>query len=351
MRYTVCARNNGVPEAGLSPVWNSFKSATLLQDETPPDIFPMGDGIYYFDLSDLEIDKSLFGVIDFSSTITDANERYLPVDLALRQLNEIRVNTANTAASFDNYTRPVSTVFLGEFALGDTVRWAFSSHSFAGLVNTSGDEPYTYSYSVYESGTAYPAAPILSDTVQTVTGVDAFELAEGALLLSSGDGFEAGKQYRLLQSTRNDGSAILYLFDVVASPSGSAPTVEEIRQEMDSNSTKLAAIKAKSDLIPASPAAVGSAMTLANNAVSAAAIAPDAGTELAAALLGTALGTGEWATVTVTDALKAAWADGYGKVVLDLAQQKLFLYAPDGTTLVKTFNLNSATAPTTRIPA
>jgi hypothetical protein len=72
----------------------------------------------------------------------------------------------------------------------------------------------------------------------------------------------------------------------LAPTGGSAPTVTEIRQEMDSNSTQLAAIvadtselqtdwvnggrldllidavKAKTDLIPASPAAVGSAMTL-----------------------------------------------------------------------------------------
>jgi hypothetical protein len=36
----------------------------------------------------------------------------------------------------------------------------------------------------------------------------------------------------------------------------------EIRQEIDSNSTQLAAIKVKTDNLPASPAAVGSEMTL-----------------------------------------------------------------------------------------
>lgn len=41
---------------------------------------------------------------------------------------------------------------------------------------------------------------------------------------------------------------------------GSAPTVAQIRQEMDSGSTQLAAIKAKTDNLPASPAAVGSNM-------------------------------------------------------------------------------------------
>lgn len=43
---------------------------------------------------------------------------------------------------------------------------------------------------------------------------------------------------------------------------GSAPTVVQIRTEIDTNSTQLAAIKAKTNTIPASPAAVGSAMTL-----------------------------------------------------------------------------------------
>lgn len=48
--------------------------------------------------------------------------------------------------------------------------------------------------------------------------------------------------------------------------------------------TEVAAIKAKTDLIPASPAAVGSAMTLAANAVSAAALAADAVAEIQAGL-------------------------------------------------------------------
>jgi len=52
--------------------------------------------------------------------------------------------------------------------------------------------------------------------------------------------------------------------------SGEAPSVSEIRTEIDSNSTQLAAIKAKTDNIPASPAAVGSEMALANDAITSA---------------------------------------------------------------------------------
>lgn len=49
--------------------------------------------------------------------------------------------------------------------------------------------------------------------------------------------------------------------------------------------TEVAAIKAKTDNLPGSPAAVGSAMTLAADAIDAASIKADAGTELATALL------------------------------------------------------------------
>lgn len=47
-------------------------------------------------------------------------------------------------------------------------------------------------------------------------------------------------------------------YSLVAAP----PTAVQVRQEMDSNSTQLAAIKASTDNLPASPAATGDAMTL-----------------------------------------------------------------------------------------
>jgi len=53
---------------------------------------------------------------------------------------------------------------------------------------------------------------------------------------------------------------------------------------------------------------------------------------------------------TVGDALNAARANGFGKWAVDTAASPptLKLYANDGTTVVRTFNLDSATAPTTR---
>jgi hypothetical protein len=51
---------------------------------------------------------------------------------------------------------------------------------------------------------------------------------------------------------------------------------------------------------------------------------------------------------TVSQVLQAAWAQGAGKWVM--SGTTLTLYAPDGTTPVAAFTLNSATAPTTRTP-
>ncbi len=50
---------------------------------------------------------------------------------------------------------------------------------------------------------------------------------------------------------------------------------------------------------------------------------------------------------TVGDALNAARAQGFGRWTL--AGTALTLYAADGTTVVRTFTLNDATAPTSRI--
>lgn len=84
------------------------------------------------------------------------------------------------------------------------------------------------------------------------------------------------------------------------------------------------AIKTKTDNLPASPAAVGSAMTLDLTQT-----VPTANT-----------------AQTVGDALNAARAQGFG--VWKLVGTTLTLYAADGTTAVRTFTLDSATAPTQR---
>lgn len=93
--------------------------------------------------------------------------------------------------------------------------------------------------------------------------------------------------------------------------------------------TEVAAIKAKTDLIPASPAAVGSAMTL----------------DLTQALSAPAATDGTQAH-TLGEALNAARAQGFGKWAIVGTQ--LRLYAPNGSTIWRTFTLDSATAPTSR---
>lgn len=96
---------------------------------------------------------------------------------------------------------------------------------------------------------------------------------------------------------------------------GSAATV---------NTTDLPAIKAKTDNLPANPAAVGSAMTLVfTQAV------PSSNT-----------------AGTVGDSLNAARAQGFGKWAK--SGTTLTLYGADGTTVVRTFTLDDATTPTSR---
>lgn len=105
-----------------------------------------------------------------------------------------------------------------------------------------------------------------------------------------------------------------------ASPANEA-TLTTIAGYVD---TEVAAIKAKTDLIPASPAAVGSAMTLD---------------------LTQALSTGQTGD-TVGGALLGARAQAFGRWVL--SGTTLTLYAADGTTVVRTFTLDDADAPTSR---
>jgi hypothetical protein len=108
----------------------------------------------------------------------------------------------------------------------------------------------------------------------------------------------------------------------LGAPAGAsiAADIAEVEAETDD----IAAVKAKTDNLPASPAAVGSAMTVdMTQAIS--------GTQtngtVGAALLGLeAQAVGKWTIVGTT----------------------LTLYRRDGTTVVRSFTLDSATAPTSR---
>lgn len=52
---------------------------------------------------------------------------------------------------------------------------------------------------------------------------------------------------------------------------------------------------------------------------------------------------------TVADCLNAARAQGFGAWILNKSTNQLTLYAPDGTTIVRQFQLDSALAPTQRV--
>jgi len=74
----------------------------------------------------------------------------------------------------------------------------------------------------------------------------------------------------------------------------------------------VALIKEKTDNLPASPAAVGSAMTLANDAVSAAALKADAVAEIAAGILD--LADGVETSLTLRQAMRLITAANAGKL-------------------------------------
>jgi len=99
------------------------------------------------------------------------------------------------------------------------------------------------------------------------------------------------------------------------------------------------AVKAKTDLIPASPAAVGSAMTLTSGER----------TSIADAVLDEEVNSATATGNSLRAAAKAAWAQGFGRWVL--SGTTLTLYGTDGTTPVRTFTLNDAENPTSRTPA
>ncbi len=123
--------------------------------------------------------------------------------------------------------------------------------------------------------------------------------------------------------------------------------------------TVVDAIKLKTDNLPASPAAVGSAMTLADGAITADSIAADAidadalaadvGTEIATAILAATVIFDGTTNKTVSECYQAAWGQGAGKWAI--VEGIFTIYAPDGTTPLFPFTLDDPDAPTSRTPA
>ena len=103
--------------------------------------------------------------------------------------------------------------------------------------------------------------------------------------------------------------------------------------------TVVNAIKAKTDNLPASPAAVGSAMTLTSGER----------TAIADAVLDEEIDSAGATDDTLRAAAKAAWAQGFGKWTL--VDTTLSLYGPDGASVVREFTVDDADSPTQRLPA
>lgn len=119
--------------------------------------------------------------------------------------------------------------------------------------------------------------------------------------------------------------------------------------------TEIAAIKNKTDTIPASPAAVGSAMTLAADAVNASALAANAVAEIKAALDTTAM-TESYAALGAAPTKEQALF----MILQHLLEREFTVVGPagllttkklDGSTTAMTFDLDSATAPTSQTRA
>ena len=68
--------DGGTPKTGLSPVFSTLKKVASGDDVTPPVITEIGGGWYKFDINPTE---KYVGVIDGTSSVTVAGERYVPV--------------------------------------------------------------------------------------------------------------------------------------------------------------------------------------------------------------------------------------------------------------------------------
>lgn len=72
--------DGGTPKTGLTPVWNNLKKASDSTDFLPqPIISEIGGGWYKFTQPDT-LDE-LTGVVDGGAILTDATDRYVPVDI------------------------------------------------------------------------------------------------------------------------------------------------------------------------------------------------------------------------------------------------------------------------------
>ncbi len=124
--------------------------------------------------------------------------------------------------------------------------------------------------------------------------------------------------------------------DSAVSPLATANALTTVSGKVDTVDGIVDAIKLKTDNLPASPAAVGSAMTLSVAERSA----------VAAALLATNITYPDGSTKTVEELLEEVWATTAGDTsITELVQQFLW---PDNATVAFSFEIDDADAPTSR---
>lgn len=191
-------------------------------------------------------------------------------------------------------------MYLGNYAAGATIDFLWSSNDGSGASITRGTNG---TISVYKgNGTTQSTAGVTDDEdFDSLTGIHHVRITTG----SDGSFYAGGNDFAVVLSGATiDGkavNAVLAHFSLqnrypavsdVQSGLATAAALDAVDNFVDTEvaailaavDTEVAAIKAKTDLIPASPAAVGSAMTLAADAVSAAALAADAVAEIQSGL-------------------------------------------------------------------
>ncbi len=222
-------------------------------------------------------------------------------------------------------------------SLGETIHFWFAANDTGGSA-ADGATPLFY---VRLAGDDAGAAPVLSGTPTLLTHVNyPAGIHEVAVVATIGNGFSTNTYMvacTLLVDSENPGG-IVGSFTLKAASSTVDPTVQEMLTGGVGTSTYAGG----------AVASVTAGVTLAADAMDAAALKADAVTEIATGVLAATVDMPGATDKTVSQVLQAAWAQSAGKWAI--SGTTLTLYAPDGTTAVATFTLDDADAPTTRTP-
>ena len=195
-------------------------------------------------------------------------------------------------------------MYLGNYATGATIDFLWSSNDGSGASITRGTNG---TISVYKgNGTTQSTAGVTDDEdFDSLTGIHHVRITTG----SDGSFYAGGNDFAVVLSGATiDGKAVNAVL-AHFSLQNRYPAVADVQSGLATSSalstvagyvdTEVAAIKAKTDLIPASPAAEGSAMTLADGAITSAKFATGAIT--AGAIAADAIGASELAADAVAE--------------------------------------------------